>query len=58
MTINPLDRYNGKWMPSYLQEAGYQTYYSGKVMNGLNVNNWNQLPAKGLNRRWFDEFTH
>ncbi|KAF9261445.1 alkaline phosphatase-like protein [Marasmius fiardii PR-910] len=27
--------YNGKYLPAYLQEVGYGTYYTGKLMNGL-----------------------
>jgi arylsulfatase A-like enzyme len=43
------DSYNGKWLPSWLQEAGYQTYYTGKLMNGNNVMNAVTRPTRGFN---------
>jgi arylsulfatase A-like enzyme len=42
-------RYNGKWLPSWLQEAGYQTYYTGKLMNGNNIMNAVTRPTAGFN---------
>jgi arylsulfatase A-like enzyme len=42
-------RYNGKWLPSWLQEAGYQTYYTGKLMNGNNIVNAVTRPTAGFN---------
>ncbi|KAJ9115955.1 hypothetical protein QFC22_005098 [Naganishia vaughanmartiniae] len=41
--------YNGKWLPSWLQEAGYQTYYTGKLMNGNNIMNAVTRPTAGFN---------
>ncbi|KAL5114331.1 hypothetical protein ACEQ8H_007767 [Pleosporales sp. CAS-2024a] len=37
---------NDKYLPVWLQEAGYDTYYTGKLMNGHSVTTWNKpLPA-------------
>jgi N-acetylglucosamine-6-sulfatase len=47
-SLTPLS-YNGKWLPSWLQEAGYQTYYTGKLMNGNNVMNALTRPTQGFN---------
>ncbi|KIN03345.1 hypothetical protein OIDMADRAFT_51314 [Oidiodendron maius Zn] len=32
--------YNKKWLPVWLQNAGYKTYYTGKLMNGHTVENY------------------
>ncbi|KAJ5655250.1 sulfatase [Penicillium longicatenatum] len=38
--------YNHNYLPVWLQEVGYNTYYVGKLMNGHTVENWNDpLPA-------------
>ncbi|KAK4705241.1 hypothetical protein P7C70_g972, partial [Phenoliferia sp. Uapishka_3] len=39
--------YNGHYLPSFLQEAGYDTYYVGKLMNAHAVSNIDTLPALG-----------
>ncbi|KAF2450826.1 Arylsulphatase [Karstenula rhodostoma CBS 690.94] len=37
---------NDKYLPVWLQEAGYDTYYTGKLMNGHSTSTWNKpLPA-------------
>ncbi|KAF4963398.1 hypothetical protein FZEAL_10938 [Fusarium zealandicum] len=38
--------YNKNYLPVWLQEGGYDTYYVGKFLNGHSVDNWNDpLPA-------------
>jgi N-acetylglucosamine-6-sulfatase len=32
--------YNKKWLPVWLQEAGYQTFFTGKLMNGHSIENY------------------
>lgn len=32
--------YYNKWLPTWLQEAGYQTYFTGKLMNAHNIHNY------------------
>ncbi|KAL8283402.1 hypothetical protein RQP46_005812 [Phenoliferia psychrophenolica] len=39
--------YNGHYLPSFLQEAGYDTYYTGKLMNDHKVSNIGSMPALG-----------
>ncbi|KAF5351337.1 hypothetical protein D9758_007991 [Tetrapyrgos nigripes] len=39
--------YNGEALPSFLQAAGYATYYTGKLMNGLDESTIQESPAKG-----------
>ncbi|GAA6041490.1 hypothetical protein JCM8097_001902 [Rhodosporidiobolus ruineniae] len=39
--------YNGHYLPSFLQAAGYNTYYTGKLMNGHTVFNVDSLEAEG-----------
>lgn len=34
-----------KWLPTWLQKAGYNTYFTGKLMNGHSITNY----KKGLN---------
>ena len=37
---------NDKYLPVWLQDAGYNTYYTGKLMNGHSTSTWNKpLPA-------------
>ncbi|KAH4348839.1 arylsulfatase [Parastagonospora nodorum] len=37
---------NDKYLPVFLQGAGYDTYYTGKLMNGHSTTTWNKpLPA-------------
>ncbi|KAK4057072.1 hypothetical protein OIO90_001972 [Microbotryomycetes sp. JL221] len=52
--------YNGHWLPSFMQNAGYGTYYVGKLMNGQDVNNYKTLPAQGFTESEFllDPFTY
>jgi arylsulfatase A-like enzyme len=40
--------FNGNWLPSWMQAAGYKTYYVGKLMNGHNLNNYNQPFPEGF----------
>jgi arylsulfatase len=35
-----LEGYNKKWLPVWLQEAGYKTYFTGKLMNQHNIDNY------------------
>lgn len=42
--------YRKDWLPSWLQQAGYNTYYTGKLMNGNTVKNWQTSPVQGFNR--------
>ncbi|ORY86729.1 putative arylsulfatase precursor [Leucosporidium creatinivorum] len=39
--------YNGHYLPSFLQDAGYSTYYTGKLMNGHTVRNFDRLEPEG-----------
>lgn len=32
--------YYAKWLPTWLQKAGYKTYFTGKLMNSHNINNY------------------
>lgn len=32
--------YNKKWLPVWLQDAGYQTYFTGKLMNSHSIDNY------------------
>lgn len=40
---------NGRHLPSWLQDAGYSTFYTGKLMNGNTVKNAHTLPVQGFN---------
>ncbi|KAL1600772.1 hypothetical protein SLS60_007160 [Paraconiothyrium brasiliense] len=40
--------HNDNWVPVWLQSEGYQTYYTGKLMNAHNVVNYFQPFAKGF----------
>ncbi|KAJ9475977.1 Arylsulfatase [Pseudozyma hubeiensis] len=42
--------YRKDWLPTWLQSAGYSTYYTGKLMNGNTVTNWKTSPVLGFNR--------
>ncbi|GMG28448.1 unnamed protein product [Aspergillus oryzae] len=38
-----------KWLPVYMQKSGYKTYFTGKLMNNHNANNYmNGLKEMGL----------
>ncbi|KIY46643.1 sulfatase [Fistulina hepatica ATCC 64428] len=52
--------YNGYSLPSFLQAAGYSTYYTGKLMNGHQTDNAVELPVQGFNdSEWFlDPWTY
>ncbi|KAK1961216.1 sulfatase [Colletotrichum sublineola] len=39
--------YNEKYLPVWLQDAGYNTYYTGKLFNAHNTDNWNNPFPKG-----------
>lgn len=41
--------YNGPWLPTFMQEAGYNTYYTGKLMNAQTEQTAISLPATGFN---------
>lgn len=32
--------WDDKYLPVWLQAAGYNTYFTGKLMDGLSVSNW------------------
>jgi N-acetylglucosamine-6-sulfatase len=38
---------NENWLPVWLQKAGYNTYYTGKLFNAHTVQNWNNPRPKG-----------
>ncbi|KAE8326969.1 alkaline-phosphatase-like protein [Aspergillus sergii] len=41
--------WNSKWLPVYMQKSGYKTYFTGKLMNNHNANNYmNGLKEMGL----------
>ncbi|KAK1594236.1 sulfatase [Colletotrichum navitas] len=39
--------YNDKYLPVWLQDAGYNTYYTGKLFNAHDTGNWNNPFPKG-----------
>ncbi|KAK8077180.1 arylsulfatase precursor [Apiospora saccharicola] len=39
--------WNDKYLPVWLQEAGYNTYYTGKLMNGFSTKTYNDPFPKG-----------
>ncbi|KAG4413483.1 hypothetical protein IFR04_013384 [Cadophora malorum] len=39
--------FNENWLPVWLQEAGYSTYYTGKLFNAHTVKNWNSPHPAG-----------
>ncbi|KAJ0367190.1 hypothetical protein COL154_003261 [Colletotrichum chrysophilum] len=39
--------YNEKYLPVWLQDAGYNTYYTGKLFNAHSTDNWNNPHPKG-----------
>lgn len=41
--------FNDDWLPIWMQQAGYNVYYTGKLYNSLNVNNYNKPYPKGFN---------
>ncbi|TKY88081.1 hypothetical protein EX895_003177 [Sporisorium graminicola] len=52
--------YRKDYLPTWLQQAGYNTYYTGKLMNGNTVKNWKTSPVQGFNRSAIlvDPFTY
>ncbi|KAI1505732.1 alkaline-phosphatase-like protein [Biscogniauxia marginata] len=51
---------NDKYLPVWLQEAGYNTYYTGKLFNAHSVDNYNSPYAAGWTASDFllDPFTY
>lgn len=39
--------FNDNWLPVWLQDAGYSTYYTGKLFNSHTVENWNSPHPSG-----------
>ncbi|CAK7213426.1 hypothetical protein SBRCBS47491_001792 [Sporothrix bragantina] len=52
--------WNDNYLPIWMQQQGYNTYYSGKLWNGHNVDNYNAPYAGGFNGSDFilDPFTY
>ncbi|KAF7587871.1 hypothetical protein BBP40_006640 [Aspergillus hancockii] len=52
--------HNENWLPLWLQSAGYNTYYTGKLFNAHTVDNYNTPFAKGFNTSDFtlDPYTY
>ncbi|KAK6062553.1 Arylsulfatase 3 [Seiridium cupressi] len=52
--------YNDKYLPVWLQEAGYNTYYTGKLFNAHSVGNYHSPHASGWTASDFllDPFTY
>jgi N-acetylglucosamine-6-sulfatase len=44
---------NDNYLPVWLQEAGYNTYYTGKLFNSLNVDNYNTPHPRGFTSNEF-----
>jgi hypothetical protein len=40
--------WNEDWLPLWIQNEGYNAYYSGKLMNGHTVSNYNNPFPKGF----------
>jgi arylsulfatase A-like enzyme len=51
---------NENWLPVWLQQLGYNTYYTGKLFNSHSVTNYNQPPVNGFNGSDFllDPYTY
>ncbi|KAG9593354.1 Arylsulphatase, partial [Aureobasidium melanogenum] len=51
---------NDDYLPLWMQAAGYNTYYTGKLWNAHTINNYNQPFVKGYNGSDFllDPFTY
>ncbi|KAH6693763.1 alkaline-phosphatase-like protein [Plectosphaerella plurivora] len=51
---------NENYLPTWLQDAGYNTYYSGKLWNQHDVTNYNKPFARGFNQSSFllDPYTY
>lgn len=52
--------WNDNYLPIWMQEAGYNTYYTGKLWNAHSVTNYNKPLAKGFNGSDFllDPYTY
>ena len=52
--------FNQAWLPLWLQEAGYNTYYTGKLFNAHTVSNYHSPYPSGFNGSDFllDPFTY
>ncbi|KAF2090685.1 putative arylsulfatase [Saccharata proteae CBS 121410] len=52
--------WNEDWLPLWLQGAGYNTYYVGKLMNGHNTTNYDKPHASGWTENEFllDPYTY
>lgn len=56
-----IDRgFNGNYLPVWLQQAGYDTYYTGKLMNGHSLENYDSPYPAGFNGSDFvlDPYTY
>ena len=40
--------FNDDWLPLWMQKAGYNTYYTGKLYNSLNTKNYNNPYPNGF----------
>jgi N-acetylglucosamine-6-sulfatase len=40
---------NENWLPVWLQQLGYNTYYTGKLFNSHTVDNYDDPPVNGFN---------
>lgn len=51
---------NENWLPVWLQDLGYNTYYTGKLMNAHSVDNYNAPSVNGFNGSDFllDPYTY
>ena len=52
--------FNENFLPVWLQEAGYDTYYTGKLFNSHSIDNWNSPRVNGFNGSDFllDPYTY
>lgn len=52
--------FNNDYLPVWLQEAGYDTYYTGKLLNGHTMSNYDRPHAAGFTGSDFllDPFTY
>ncbi|KAF2875643.1 arylsulfatase [Massariosphaeria phaeospora] len=41
--------HNENWVPLWIQQAGYQTFYTGKLMNAQNITNYDEPFISGFN---------
>ncbi|OAA80225.1 Arylsulfatase [Akanthomyces lecanii RCEF 1005] len=41
--------FNDDWLPVWMQQSGYQTYYVGKLMNAFDPSNYNSPYVNGFN---------